>query len=136
MKTTEALLRVSLHGIQWQAPIGLYPEEKQTGNAFELDLDIDVPTAMPGPLPFLDYARIRQWVDQVLEKPGELLETYVQALAETLRKNIPHACRLQIRLRKYHPPFPGETRYAQVSLDWPCGPADGEKPEYRAAEFP
>lgn len=127
MENSEARLRVSLHGIQWQAPIGLYPEEKKTGNDFELDLDVDLPASMPGgPLPFLDYAQVRQWVDQILDRPGEILETYVQNLAEILGQNIPDAQRIQIRLRKYNPPFPGETRYAQVSLDWPCANAKRE----------
>jgi len=106
--------------MKWEAPIGLFPEEKHSPNRFELDVDVDTRVPFPGTLPFFDYVELHRLADQVMRQPGELLETYVQALAQAIQSRFPEARRIQVRLRKLHPPFPGETAYAQVSLDWVC----------------
>ena len=109
------MLTVSLHGIKLIAPHGLYPQEHILGNTFEVDVDMQLPDALPWP--FADYTLIQQTVAEVFNKPGQLLETFVLNIHTALSEKMAAAEKIKVAVRKLHPPMPGEVAYAQVSYE-------------------
>lgn len=109
------MLTISLHGIKINAPIGLYPEEKIIGNAFETDVDIWLPDVQPRP--FADYTIVHSTVNEAFLKPYELLESLVYDIHSTLKVQFPLADRIKVAVRKLNPPMKGDIAYAQVCYD-------------------
>ena len=106
------MLKVSLHGIEITAPVGLYPQEQILGNAFEVDVDVDLPDVQPWP--FVDYTIVTQTVFDIFSRPGQLLETFVYDIHSALKSSNPEATKIRVAVRKLHPPMPGSVAYAQV----------------------
>ncbi|MBX2904530.1 MAG: dihydroneopterin aldolase [Taibaiella sp.] len=106
------MLTVSLHKIAIHAPIGLYPEEKITGNDFETDVDVWLPDELPWP--FMDYSLIYQVVSAVFSWPVETLEALVQGIYTELSNHVPGAEKIRVAVRKLHPPVAGVVGYSQV----------------------
>jgi len=111
------MLTVSLHGIRIHAPIGMYAEEKITGNDFEIDVDVYVPVNDAQPWPFVDYSLINDTVANVFQQPGEMLETFAQLIHRTLKEQVPFAEKIKVAIRKMHPPMEGDIAYAQVCYE-------------------
>jgi dihydroneopterin aldolase len=111
------MLTVSIHGIQLHAYVGLYPEEKVTGNNFEIDVDVLVRTEEADAFPFIDYSVIHQIVSEIFRQPGDLLESYVKEIHTSLREAFPEAEKIKVAVRKLQPPLGGDVRYAQVCYE-------------------
>ena len=111
------MLTVSLHGIKIHAPIGLYPEEKITGNDFEIDVDVWLPDAQPWP--FADYTLIHKTVAEIFQQPAELLETVVFNIHSSIKAGIPFAEKIKVTVRKLNPPMKGNVAYSQVCYEAP-----------------
>lgn len=109
------MLTVSLHQIAIHAPHGLYPQEHILGNKFEVDVDIQLPDAMPWP--FADYTLIQAEVTRIFDQPGQLLETFVQNIHAALSALFAKAERIKVTVRKLNPPMPGSVAYAQVCYE-------------------
>lgn len=109
------MLTVSLHGIRIHANIGMYAEEKISGNDFEIDVDIHVPDAQPWP--FVDYTLINDTVTNAFLQPGEMLEIFVLLIHRTLKEQVPFAEKIRVAIRKLHPPMQGDIAYAQVCFE-------------------
>ena len=110
------MLTVSIHGIQLHAYIGLYPEEKVTGNNFEVDVDVTVPSS-GDKLPFVDYAIVHKIVTDTFLTPGDLIETYVELVHKIVKERFPIAAKVKVTVRKLQPPLGGDVRYAQVCFE-------------------
>jgi 7,8-dihydroneopterin aldolase/epimerase/oxygenase len=109
------MLTVSLHGIKIHALIGLYPEEKISGNDFEVDVDIWLPEALPWP--FADYSVVFATVNEVFGRPAELLETLVYDIYLAWREQNPIAEKVRVGVRKMNPPLGGTVAYSQVCFE-------------------
>lgn len=111
------MLTVSVHGIRLHAKVGLYPEEKITGNDFEIDVDVEVANADINTLPFIDYAVINDLVNEAFALQGELLEAFVKAIYGQIKNMFQEATRVKVVIRKLHPPMKGSVQYSQVSFE-------------------
>jgi len=111
------MLTVSLHGIRFHTPLGLYPEEAVLGNDIEVDVDVWAKAPDTEPWPFIDYTLIQDLVARVFDRPELLLETSVREIHTALGQEFPQAVKIRVAVRKYHPPMQGEIRYAQVCLE-------------------
>lgn len=111
------MLTVSLHNIVIESPRGLYKEEHQLPNKFEVDVDIATPVTDPSTMPFIDYTIIRATVVKAFEEPHDLLENFIQEMHTRLKETFPMADSVSICIRKLHPPMPGEVGYAQVCYE-------------------
>jgi len=111
------MLTISLHGIRLHAKVGLYPEEKITGNDFEIDVDVYVDTTGKDTLPFIDYAIAYQIVADAFKQDGELLETFAKAIHDAIRIQFTEAGKVRVAVRKLRPPLGAEVKYSQVCYE-------------------
>jgi len=111
------MLTISLHGIRLHAKVGLYPEEKITGNEFEIDVDVFVNVTHENAFPFIDYSLIEQMVAEAFAEPGELLESFVRTIHGRVKEKFPENDRVRVAVRKLNPPLATATKYSQVCFE-------------------
>lgn len=111
------MLTVSLHSIRIHAPIGLYPEEKRTGNNFEIDVDLYFSVQEEDTLPFADYVLVQERVVEIFRPPGDLLEDYIRQIHGALKKDFPGTEKIRVAIRKLNPMLPVPAQYSQVCYE-------------------
>ncbi len=103
-----ALMTIELKELWFYAFHGLYPEEKKTGNEFEINLSADY---LPGETVLteidttIDYTRVYQIVKSEMNKPRPLLETLAMEIAEAIHDMFPQITKVDITITKLHPPI-------------------------------
>lgn len=108
------MLKVSLHNISIQSKRGLYKEEQELYNRFEVDVDVYMAATDSQELAFVDYTVIRAAVSTTFERPHKLLEHFIRDIYHDLKERYPESEKIRITIRKLNPPMEGETGYAQV----------------------
>ena len=109
------MLTVSLAGVRFNAPIGLYPQEAFIQNEIELHIAVTQPATLSN-LPLIDYTILHAIASKALSEPAALLETIVQRIAQDIDAQYPRS-KLSIAVRKLHPPMQGIVAYSEVKWE-------------------
>ncbi len=113
------LLTISLHNVRFRAYHGLYPEERQKGNDFVVNMDVSyVPPqgTMTAIADTIDYAALFGIVNTTMQQPVDLLETLVQTIAATVHANFPQVIQVVVSVEKLNPPIDKFTGSAAVKF--------------------
>ena len=108
------MLKVSVSKAQFNAPVGLYPQEEKTFNQIEIDAEVIVNADIDN-LPLIDYTLIFERIKTVMQEKHQTLETIVGAVYKALKRIRPDA-RIEVRVRKLHPPLNGNVAFTEVSF--------------------
>ncbi|MEO5945630.1 MAG: dihydroneopterin aldolase [Chitinophagaceae bacterium] len=103
-----ALLSIYLNQVRFFAYHGLFEEEQKTGNEFEVNLAVsyDPGSELIDELSeTVNYASLFSILQEEMQKPRELLETFVMEVAELLHKTYPSIKKIEISLSKLNPPI-------------------------------
>jgi len=102
------LFTISLNNVRFRAYHGLYPEERQKGNDFVVNMQI-VFIPVSGTILSLedtiDYAVLFEIINATMQQPVDLLETLVQTIAHNVSKKLPQVKRIDISVEKLNPPI-------------------------------
>lgn len=107
------MLRVSIKNAQFNAPIGLYPQEAKTLNQIGVDVAVYQHAAIDN-LPFIDYTVLYQIVKDTILLHHKTLEAIVTDLYNNIKSKHPNA-KLHIIVRKLHPPVSGQIDATEVA---------------------
>ncbi|MBZ4191199.1 dihydroneopterin aldolase [Niabella beijingensis] len=114
------LITIHLEQLRFFAYHGLYKEERKTGNAFEMNVEISFPKnegIIAHLNETLNYASVYALVKDEMQRPRELLETFLTELAETLKETFPEISRIRMSLYKLTVPIEGFTGKIGVALE-------------------
>ncbi|RYZ23375.1 MAG: dihydroneopterin aldolase [Chitinophagaceae bacterium] len=113
-----AHFRISLEGLLFHAPHGVYEGEALTGNGFSVDvyLDVDGNARVTQLDETVNYVRAHELVRDIMARREALLETLCQQMAGALEREFPALQRLEIRIRKLTPAIPSFTGSVGVTL--------------------
>lgn len=109
------MLKISLHKLKFHAYHGLYPEEKFTGNDFEVSVDVffEEPVQKITHLSqTINYATLYQLVKERMDVPEPLLETLAMDIAEQSKAHFPFITEINVSVSKLNLPllnFQGQT---------------------------
>jgi len=109
------MLTVSLSGVKFKAPVGLYPQEAFTQNDIEIHISVSMP-AVIDTLPLIDYTKLHQFATEAIQEPTALLETIVQRIVHKIGSAYPES-KMSVAVRKLHPPMQGEVDYSEVKWE-------------------
>ena len=112
------MLTVSLSGLRFFAPIGLFPQEKALKNEIEVQLSVSKSMAAPDS-ELLDYGVLYAIVSEEMQQEEDLLESVIKRIVTRLEVQFP-GCHICLALRKLHPPFGGRLDYAEVKWETPA----------------
>jgi 7,8-dihydroneopterin aldolase/epimerase/oxygenase len=110
--------KVSLEGLEFHAYHGVYPQERSSGNKFEVDVLVEThfdDSAFRDDLSgTLNYEDLYTIVKQAMEVPSKLLETVGNNIAERTLATFKEAVSVEVKISKFNPPIGGVCRKASV----------------------
>ncbi len=114
---------LTIKGLKYHARHGLYEEEKQKGNQFEVDLIISANLQMSAHSDdireTINYEDIDSAITRVFEaEPVNLIETLCKRIGDAITDEVPGIRELTVKLRKINPPIKTPLDYAEVSMSW------------------
>ncbi len=110
--------KVALEGLEFHAYHGVYPQERSSGNKFEVDVMVETEfqeTAFQDDLSgTINYEDLYTLVKKEMEKPSKLLESVGHAIAEKVLQRFVSAINVEVKISKFNPPIGGVCRKASV----------------------
>ena len=115
--------KLTLKGLSYHGKHGYYEEERIEGNDFEVDLIFYADFSEAGKSDELnetiDYQKAEERVRAVMEGPSvKLIETLAHRIGEELFREFEAVQKLEVKVRKLHPPLPANTEYSEVQMTW------------------
>lgn len=109
------MYRVSLCGVNVVALVGVYDQEKLTGNELEIDLHVST-TKKSAKDSFIDYAKLHEIILHATQEPTGLLEQLIDRIKDGVRVIYPGVY-LKIVIRKLNPPLGGAIAFSEVTWE-------------------
>jgi dihydroneopterin aldolase len=111
-------MTIELHGLELHGYHGVLPEEREQGQTFWFDIELDVGEwgASDRLEDAVDYRLVAAAVREVNDERFDLLEALAATVADTLQERFPVA-RVKVRVRKKPPGMPVE--YSAVTAERP-----------------
>jgi dihydroneopterin aldolase len=102
------LLTISLSNVRFRAFHGVHPEEREKGNDFVVNMQVNyIPKS--GTIVSLDdtidYAMLFEIINDTMQKPVDLLETLVQTIANSVHQQFPQVKKVVVAVEKLNPPI-------------------------------
>jgi dihydroneopterin aldolase len=114
------MIKVSLHGAEFFALHGFYPEEQLLGNKFVLDIDVEFSAAadLTGDHinDTVNYEQLYTIADEEMRHTRKLLEAVAQSIANRIRAEHPFVETIKVELKKLNPPLKGRVAYSAVTV--------------------
>lgn len=111
---------ISLEGLEFHSYHGVYPQERSSGNKFEVDVTVETaidPSAFADDLAgTLNYEDLYAVIREEMEKPSKLLERVGHSMAEAILRKFPQAKNVTIAIAKFNPPIGGVCKKAAVTI--------------------
>jgi dihydroneopterin aldolase len=113
---------ISLHGAEFFAYHGWYPEEQKLGNQFIVDIDVDFVAEnlkedyISGTI---NYEQLYEIVEEQMKQTKKLIETVARNIVDDAKKMFPAAKNVRVSIKKLNPPFKGKVDYSCITLSDP-----------------
>ena len=116
------MITVALHGAEFFARHGFYPEEQLLGCRFVVDISVGF---MPiGELNednlanTVNYEQLYEITSRQMQRPKKLIETLAQAIIEEIKKQYSFLEIITVTIKKLNPPMKGMVAYSSVSITY------------------
>ena len=114
------MITIALHGAEFFAFHGFYPEEQKLGSKFIVDVDVSF-------MPVndlkedkisntVDYETVYSIVDKQMKRTAKLIETVAQSIADEIKAQFPFADGIRVSLKKMNPPLKGKVAYSNIVI--------------------
>lgn len=109
MLQMKEMITIRLNQLHFFAYHGLYPEEKKIGAEFEINLFVSFQPGdtITGLDETINYVKLYLLLKEEMQKPRELLETFVMEVAEIIHKSFPSVQKVEISVAKLQAPIAG-----------------------------
>ena len=118
------LLTISLNNVRFRAFHGVHPEERQKGNDFVVNMEVEYSPGNGSIIHLedtIDYASLFGIINATMQKPVDLLETLVQTIAGNVRKQFPQVKTITVSVEKLNPPIESTQGSVSASLHLDLG---------------
>ncbi|MCC8426154.1 dihydroneopterin aldolase [Mucilaginibacter sp. UR6-11] len=113
---------IALHGAEFFAYHGFYPEEQKLGNSFIVDIDVEfTPLGKVSEDELANTVNYEQLYDIACEEmkiPRKLIETVAEAIIDEIKRQYAFVDRIQLSIKKLTPLTGAKTKYASVTLSY------------------
>src|ERR1700753_3754030 len=109
------MITISLHGAEFFAYHGFYPEEQKLGNKFIVDVEVGfVPQSAlkhDKIANTVDYEKVYNLVCEQMKHTRKLIETVAQLIIDDKNREFPFAEKISVPIKKLTPPLGGKVEY-------------------------
>ena len=113
---------IALEGLELNAPVGLYSEERKKGVNFVIDISVEtlwVEAENNDKIEnTVNYERIATLVGEEMKKECHLMEDAAHRIYESVRHSDPNIYAMDVVIRKKDPPIKPGARFSKVELHW------------------
>jgi dihydroneopterin aldolase len=117
------MITISLHGAEFFAFHGFYPEEQKLGSKFIVDVDVSFTPAKDLKedkiANTIDYEQVYNIVEEQMKKTSLLIETVAQSITDEIKNSFSLAGPIRVSLKKMNPPLKGKVEYSSVVITEP-----------------
>ena len=113
-----SLLTISLNNVRFRAYHGVYPEERQKGNDFVVDMQVSyVPKTgtIVSLSDTINYSTLFEIINSIMQQPVDLLESLVKQMAQAVHKKFPEVSEVTVSVEKLNPPIDRFSGSAKVT---------------------
>lgn len=115
-----AMIKVSLHGAEFFALHGFYPDEQLLGCRFLVDIDVEFDTdsdlTKDEIADTVNYEQLHIIAKDEMQYTRKLLEAVAQSIASRIRAEHPYLNKISVELKKLNPPLQGRVAYSSVTI--------------------
>ena len=117
------MINIALHGAEFFAYHGFYPEEKKIGCRFLIDIEIGfIPQANLNDDNLddtVDYEKVYIIACEEMKHPRKLIETVGQAIIDRIITKYPFVENIKVVIKKLNPPLTGQVAHSSVTINYP-----------------
>ncbi|WP_428331454.1 dihydroneopterin aldolase [Mucilaginibacter sp.] len=114
------MINISLHGAEFFAFHGFYPEEQKLGTKFIVDVEVDfVPLddlKIDKIANTVDYEQLYSIIDSQMKQTRKLIETVAQAILTDIKEQFPFVKGITVSIKKLNPPLKGKVEYSGIVI--------------------
>jgi len=115
------MMIIAIHGAEFFAFHGFYPEEQKLGTKFIVDVEVEFRPVIAGIRQddinhTVDYEQLYNIVCNEMKHTRKLIETVAQSIADGIKAKYPFADNIKVVLKKMHPPMPGTVDHSGVTV--------------------
>lgn len=111
---------IQLNNLRFYAPHGLYAEEAQLGNEFEVNIALEVKapkSKLTSIEQTVNYAEVYRLVKDLFAVRNELLESLAMEIAATIKQTFSSVRRISVQITKCNPPIASFTGSVSVTYN-------------------
>lgn len=112
--------RFHINGLALHAYVGLYEEEKRTGNDFLVDISYSAPyeaaAASDSLSDAVNYGEICRVVEETFQKKCNLLEQITRLTVIAIKETFPQIRELTVTVTKLNPPVPQAVKGISITV--------------------
>jgi len=114
---------ISLHGAEFFAYHGWYPEEQKLGSQFIVNIDVDFFVEKDLEVDHIsgtiNYEQLYEIVEEQMKQTKKLIETVARNIVDDTKKRFPAAKSVRVSIKKLNPPLKGKVGYSCITLSEP-----------------
>lgn len=112
--------KIILEDMEFFAYHGFHKEERETGNNFSVTLTLEADlldaSASDDLDKTIDYEKVYQLVNSVMQEPARLLEHVAYEIERNLKSEFPEIIASTVKVCKHNPPIQGKCKKACVEI--------------------
>lgn len=116
------MITVALHGAEFFAKHGFYPEERLLGCKFLVDISVGFTPAddlqKDNLANTVNYEQLYNIACLQMHHPRKLIETLGQAIIDDIKKEYPYIETAVVTIKKLNPPMKGKVAYSGVTISY------------------
>ncbi len=114
------MITIAIHGAEFFAYHGIYPEEQKLGTRFIVDVEVGFKPAADikedNISHTVNYEQVYDIVCLEMRHTRKLIETVAQRIADEVKQKYPFVESVKVVLKKMHPPMAGSVDYSGVTV--------------------
>jgi dihydroneopterin aldolase len=116
------MIQIALHGAEFFAYHGFYPEEQKLGCRFSVDITTGFESladlAGDNLDNTVDYEKVYIIACEEMKHPRKLIETVGQSILDRIKSKYPFVETINVTIKKLHPPLNAKVDYSAVILNY------------------
>lgn len=114
---------VALHGAEFFAYHGFYPEEQRTGNCFIVDIEVEVNAGANGLATddlndTVNYEELYDISALRMQQPQKLIETVATIIMDDIKGRYSIAEKITVSIKKLNPLAGAKVKYTQITINY------------------
>ena len=116
------MIKIALHGAEFFAYHGFYPEEQILGTSFIVDIEVSFTPAADLTADEIadtvNYEHLYEIAREVMQQPKKLIETVAQGILDRVKAQYDYVDAIEVSIKKLNPPLGCKVGYSNVVISY------------------